>query len=226
MPQRARARRSVAASMVVWIVIAFEALMPAAAVAVSTTPAVTVHLRSAAPGNALRVAAEVRWTGVATSGSASPPPATTRPRLVRRCPGRPTSQRARVTLESSPGYDFRVSPLSSSGATGVWTVSGPIRARMALETESSAAYAGTWARRVSTPFLEGATREARATDSSVRFKVRARGIAWVATRGQVAARRRSRSTVRPTRPSTCTRQRWRIGASCGQGHGRRPTRTR
>jgi Calcineurin-like phosphoesterase len=185
MSQRARARRTVPLSAVVGIVIAIEALTPAAVAAAPTTPSLTVHLRAAAPVNALGVPAEVRWTGVAPSGPASY-------RLQRRVDrgpwttislAEPTSQRASVTLEAWRVHEFRVAAVDASGAPGPWTASSPIRARMALETASAAAYVGSWVRRVSPPLLEGATREALSAGSSVRFKVRARGIAWVATRG-------------------------------------------
>jgi hypothetical protein len=151
----------------------------------ATMPSLTVHLRAGAPTTALRIPAEVRWSGVASDPDS-------RYRLQGRVDGgswidvalvNSKAVQADVTLDSWRVHEFRIAARSATGEQGPWTLAPRVRARQAIQTETGASYPGTWQRTIASPWLEGATRWTRDSEARVRFSVRALGIAWVASMG-------------------------------------------
>src|SRR5262245_19378377 len=175
MPRPAPVRRAVLLAVALGLLAAgvpgptdARSLIVAAAAA---APTVTVHLRAGAPADALRVPAEVRWSGVSSEPVRGY-------RLQRRVDGGawtevaladPNAERAAVTLASWRVYAFRVAARSTSGNLGPWIVASRVRARQAIVTETAASYPGMWQRTIAPPWLEGATRWTRDPGASVRF---------------------------------------------------------
>ena len=194
-------------------------ITPADVAAATAAPSVFVRLRSGPAADALHVPAEVRWTGMTLTSGATY-------RLHRRVDGGawtrialsvPTRDRLAVTLDSWRVYEYRVAVVEATGRIGPWTVAPAVRARMALQTEANATYAGAWKRTPSLALLEGSTRVTSDASASVQFPIGTIGVAWVATRDPAAAEALSRSMVWSRPPSTCARRRPRVGASCGRG---------
>lgn len=134
---------------------------------------------------ALRIPVDARWT-------APPGESILAYRLQSRVDGGawtdvvladPAKPRAALTLDSWRVYGFRVAAKDSAGRLGAWSPESVIRTRQALQTEENASYAGSWPRKASLSYLEGATRLSSESGASLEFKVSQRGIAWVATQG-------------------------------------------
>ena len=144
-----------------------------------------VRVQLGAAVDPLRIPVEVLWT--------SPPGGpVTAYRLQHRVDGGawinvpladPTRPRGVLTLDSWRVYGFRVAATDSAGRLGAWSPERLIRARQALQTEETADYSGTWARKGALSLLEGSTRVTSEAGASAQFKVDQRGIAWVATQG-------------------------------------------
>ena len=185
----ARARRALLLGTVLAL---GSLLLPAASHANSASVAVigapksfSVRVQRDAAVSSLRIPVDVRWTGPPGEPIAGY-------RLHRRVDGGAwtnvaladsTKPRAVQTLDSWRVYGFRVAATDSAGRLGAWSAESVIRARQALQTEDTATYSGSWARKTAPSLLEGATRVASEAGASAEFKVSQRGIAWVATQG-------------------------------------------
>ena len=158
---------------------------PADVAAATAAPSVFVRLRAGPATDALHVPAEVRWTAMTLDAGATY-------RLHRRVDGGawtrialavPTRDRLAVTLDSWRVYEYRVAVVDAAGRVGPWTVAPAVRARMELQTEANATYAGVWTRPFSLARLEGSTRVTSDSSASVQFPIGTIGVAWVATKG-------------------------------------------
>ena len=226
MSRRVRARRTVPSLVGVAIVIAIGARMTAAYRRLDHP---VDHRSSAAGGTGQRVACAGRGPLDRRRDFGSglvPPAATTRPRVLDDDPaGRPDqpacpghARRGASTSSASPSSTHRVRPLPGLSATRSgrgWRSRRYPRRRTAVRGRA-------WSRYRSSRGRQG-KRARRLRLSGSRCGLA--GSPGSPPADRVAVQRPSPSTTSPTRPWTSTQPRLRIGASSGQGRGRRPTRT-